>query len=61
VLTEVLVGLITIAGLLVVHEQSMVVKEGSMFILALFILAYQYHRTDAHDVGHDTYLSVSAV
>jgi len=26
-----------------------------MFILALFILAYQYHRTDAHDVGHDTY------
>ena len=26
-----------------------------MFILALFILAYQYHRTDAHDGGHDTY------
>jgi hypothetical protein len=54
VLTEVLVGLIAIAGLAVVHEQSMVVKEASMFILAPFILAYQYHRTDAHDVGHDT-------
>ena len=33
------------------HEQSTVVKEASMFILATFILAYQYYRTDAHDVG----------
>jgi hypothetical protein len=55
VLTEVLVGLIEIAGLPVAHEQSMVTKEASMFILASFILAYQYHRTDTYDFGYDAY------